>query len=353
MVAKEQGDRNGDAAVRAARARRSTSGSAAAWRGSWATSTTRSSCRATRRSPSFTVRDVALPGGVDRDRFQRRMKVLQAVDTWQRQMETGRRRRRSQAADTFYQKAYSLITAPHAKKAFDIDTEDPRLRDRYGRNSLGQGCLLARRLIEAGVRFVTVTDGGWDTHQNNFTALKNRLLPRLDAALSGLLQDLSDRGLLDSTLVVVLSDFGRTPKVNPSAGRDHWSTAGIALLAGGGIRPGTGRRPDQRPGRAADRGPLLHRGRGRDDLPLPGHPARHHPPHPRRPADPGQLRRPGDPRAGLRNAPTEARHRCTMQVGWLRTNRRRVLSHIIRLVPRNACQCCATSAIVRIPSTPC
>ncbi len=98
--------------------------------------------------------------------------------------------------------------------------------------------MLARRLIEGGVRFVTVTDGGWDTHQNNFTAMKNRLLPKLDSAISGLVQDLSARGRLDSTLVLVLSDFGRTPKVNPSAGRDHWSTAGIALLAGGGIRPG-------------------------------------------------------------------------------------------------------------------
>jgi uncharacterized protein (DUF1501 family) len=105
-------------------------------------------------------------------------------------------------------------------------------------NSLGQGCLLARRLIEAGVRFVTVTDGGWDTHQNNFTSLRTRLLPRFDTALAALLQDLSDRGRLDSTLVLTLSDFGRTPKINPSAGRDHWSTAGVALLAGGGIRGG-------------------------------------------------------------------------------------------------------------------
>jgi uncharacterized protein DUF1501 len=188
--------------------------------------------------PNFTVRDVVLPGGVDRDRFQRRIRALHAVDTWQRRMEGDAGPAPLQAADTFYQKAYNLVTAPHAKKAFDIHSEDPRLRDRYGRNSLGQGCLLARRLIEAGVRFVTVTDGGWDTHQNNFTSLKNRLLPRLDAASSSLLQDLSDRGRLDTTLVLVLSDFGRTPKVNPSAGRDHWSTAGIALMAGGGLRPG-------------------------------------------------------------------------------------------------------------------
>ncbi len=187
-------------------------------------------------NPGFTVRDVSLIGGVDRARFEHRMKVLQAVDTWQAKFEGTTAP--IEAADTFSQKAYSLITAPQAKKAFDLNAEDPRIRDRYGRHSLGQGCLLARRLVEAGVRFVTVTDGGWDTHQNNFTSLKSRLLPRLDSAVSGLLQDLSDRGMLESTLVVVLSDFGRTPKINPSAGRDHWDTAGIALLAGGGIAPG-------------------------------------------------------------------------------------------------------------------
>ena len=184
-------------------------------------------------SPGFSVRDVSLTNGLSRERFERRMKVLNTVDTWQSKFEASASA--LEATDTFYQKAYSLITAPQAKKAFDLGMEDPRMRDRYGRNSLGQGCLLARRLIDSGVRFVTVTDGGWDTHQNNFTALKSRLLPRLDAALSALLQDLSDRGTLDSTLVVTLSDFGRTPKINPSAGRDHWSTAGIALLAGGGM----------------------------------------------------------------------------------------------------------------------
>lgn len=188
-------------------------------------------------SPYFTVRDVTLPGGVDRDRFRRRMKVLETVDTWQAQVESSASA--IEAADTFYQKAYNLITAPQAKRAFDIGREDPRIRDRYGRHSLGQGCLLARRLIESGVRFVTVTDGGWDTHANNFPALKGGLLPRLDSACSALLQDLSDRGMLESTLVVVLSDFGRTPKINPSAGRDHWASAGIALLAGGGLRPAT------------------------------------------------------------------------------------------------------------------
>ncbi|MDB5352233.1 MAG: hypothetical protein JWN86_3480 [Planctomycetota bacterium] len=187
-------------------------------------------------SPGFKVRDVSLPTGVDSDRFGRRMKALKAVDTWQSRMESSASP--IQAADSFYQKAYSLITSPRAKTAFDLQREDPRMRDRYGRHSLGQGCLLARRLIESGVRFVTVTDGGWDTHQDNFKSLKDRLLPRLDSALSALLEDLSDRGQIGSTLIVVLSDFGRTPKVNPSAGRDHWSTAGVALLAGAGIKGG-------------------------------------------------------------------------------------------------------------------
>lgn len=219
-------------------------------------------------SPSFTVRDVTLPGGVDHERFQRRMKVLETVDTWQAQLEASTTA--LEAADTFYEKAYNLVTAPQAKKAFDIGREDPRIRDRYGRHSLGQGCLLARRLIESGVRFVTVTDGGWDTHQNNFVSLRDRLLPRLDSALSGLLQDLSDRGMLESTLVLTLSDFGRTPKVNPSAGRDHWSTAGIALLAGGGIRPGAavgstnalGEQPTEAPYYTEDLAATLYRSLG-------------------------------------------------------------------------------------------
>jgi hypothetical protein len=188
-------------------------------------------------SPNFTVRDVTLRGEVDPERFRRRRKVLETVDTWQARVEASVPA--LEATDTFYHKAFSLITAPRAKKAFDIAAEDPRLRDRFGRNALGQGCVLARRLIEAGVRFVTVTDGGWDTHVSNFESLKNRLLPRLDAAVASLVQDLDDRGLLDTTLVAILSDFGRTPKVNPSAGRDHWASASVALLAGGGLRPAT------------------------------------------------------------------------------------------------------------------
>jgi uncharacterized protein (DUF1501 family) len=142
------------------------------------------------------------------------------------------------ARDAFYEKAHGIITSPAAKRAFDIGPESVKTRDRYGKSAFGQRCLLARRLIEAGVHFVTVTDGGWDTHQNNFKSLKDSLLPRVDQGFSALLDDLKVRGMLENTLVVWFGDFGRTPKVNPSAGRDHWSTAGVACMAGGGIKPG-------------------------------------------------------------------------------------------------------------------
>jgi uncharacterized protein (DUF1501 family) len=140
--------------------------------------------------------------------------------------------------DVFYEKAHSLITSPAAKRAFDLAQEPTKVRDMYGRNTLGQSCLLARRLIEAGVHFVTVTNGGWDTHQNNFRSLKERLLPPLDRGYAALLHDLHERGMLESTLVVWFGDFGRTPKVNPSAGRDHWATAGVACMGGGGVKKG-------------------------------------------------------------------------------------------------------------------
>jgi hypothetical protein len=186
-------------------------------------------------SAAFRVRDLSIPNEADRSRLQRRYSMLQEVDRYQREMEANQT---VQARDAFYERAHTLITSPAAKKAFDLTQESDRVRDQYGRNSLGQSCLLARRLIESGVHFVTVTDGGWDTHVNNFRSLKDRLLPRLDRGYAALLQDLHTRGLLDNTLVVWFGDFGRTPKVNPSAGRDHWSTAGVACMGGGGIRRG-------------------------------------------------------------------------------------------------------------------
>jgi hypothetical protein len=187
-------------------------------------------------APAFKVRDLSIGTDAERARLERRYSMLSDLDKYQEAVEG--RAGNVQARDVFYEKAHSLITSPEAKSAFDIEQEPDRVREAYGRNMFGQSCLLARRLIEAGVHFVTVTDGGWDTHQNNFKTLKERKLPPLDRGYSALLQDLDQRGLLDETLVVWFGDFGRTPKVNPSAGRDHWATAGVACMGGGGVKRG-------------------------------------------------------------------------------------------------------------------
>ena len=130
------------------------------------------------------------------------------------------------------------MAPPETKKAFAIDSEEDTLREAYGKNRLGQSCLMARRLIESGVRFVTVTDGGWDTHQNNFKGLKSRM-PPVDQAIPQLIIDLEERGLLDTTPCVGWTDFGRTPKINSASGRDHWASTGFALMAGAGVPAGT------------------------------------------------------------------------------------------------------------------
>jgi hypothetical protein len=138
-------------------------------------------------------------------------------------------------------RAFSLVTAPAVQRAFDLSAEPPAVRDRYGRHSWGQSHLLARRLVEAGVRFVTTVNGPsivWDTHRDNFSRLKDRLVPPMERAFSALLDDLEGRGLLDSTLVVWMGDFGRTPRINRDAGRDHWPACYSMVLAGGGIRGG-------------------------------------------------------------------------------------------------------------------
>ena len=186
---------------------------------------------------NFRVQDLSVNTSAERQRLQRRYSMLTEMDHYQRQVEGGSAPVMD-SRDEFYERAYTLITSPTARRAFDLNQETDRIRDMYGRNRLGQSCLLARRLIESGVHFVTVTDGGWDTHQRNFDTLRDRKLPPLDQAYSALLVDLYQRGLLDNTLVVWFGDFGRTPKINPSAGRDHWSTAGVATLGGGGVRLG-------------------------------------------------------------------------------------------------------------------
>ncbi|HLU50284.1 MAG TPA: DUF1501 domain-containing protein [Planctomycetota bacterium] len=182
---------------------------------------------------SFRVRDVALPNGLTMDRMERRRTLLEAVDTFQRRVEASD----VSTMTAFYEKAYSLLSSPAAKRAFDLSAEPLSLRDRYGRTRFGQQCLLARRLVEAGVRFITIDMPGWDTHENNFPS-HVRLLSSVDASYSALLDDLESRGLLDSTLVIWMGEFGRTPKVNPAAGRDHWARAMCVGIGGGPIQRG-------------------------------------------------------------------------------------------------------------------
>jgi hypothetical protein len=149
------------------------------------------------------------------------------------------------ARDIYTEKAFRLLHSPAVRQAFDLASEGPKLRDRYGRNKLGQSVLLARRLVEAGVRFVTVYDGqhngqtaNWDAHENVFGRLKNDLIPPADQSFAALINDLSSRGLLEETLVIAMGEFGRTPKINGNAGRDHWPNCYSVVLAGGGIRGG-------------------------------------------------------------------------------------------------------------------
>lgn len=141
--------------------------------------------------------------------------------------------------DRYSQQAYDMVTGRRAANAFDLSQEPARLREQYGNTSGGQGCLLARRLVEAGVTFVTVLSGGeWDTHKDNFHQLKTNSLPRMDAAISALVTDLYDRGLDKRVMVIAHGEFGRTPQINKDAGRDHWPGAACVLFSGGGIRVG-------------------------------------------------------------------------------------------------------------------
>lgn len=185
---------------------------------------------------NFRVRDLSVANNAEQERLRRRYAMLAELDKHQRAVEEAAQT--VQARDAFYEKAHSLMTSPAAKSAFELAQEPGHIRDAYGRNQFGQMCLLARRLIAAGVQFVTVTSNGWDTHQNNFRQLKDRLLPPMDQGYAALLRDLSDRGMLDSTLVVWMGDFGRTPKINSAAGRDHWASAGVVCMGGGGLKTG-------------------------------------------------------------------------------------------------------------------
>jgi len=182
----------------------------------------------------FTVRDLRLPGGVDMDRFATRQRLRDAVGRHFQRLEGSAS---LTAMDSFYERAYALVNSAEARAAFDIDAEPAKLRDEYGRNQAGQRMLLARRLVEAGVRFVTLSYGGWDMHQRIRDGI-TKTLPPFDQAFATLINDLDQRGLLDSTLVMVSSEVGRTPRVNKDAGRDHWPKVFSIVLAGGGVKRG-------------------------------------------------------------------------------------------------------------------
>jgi Protein of unknown function (DUF1501) len=182
----------------------------------------------------FRVQDLNLPGGIDDSRFATRRGILESVN------EYFARKEKSDglaAMDTFYDRAYSLISSQKAREAFDIEAEPAKLREEYGMTQAGQRMLMARRLVGAGVRMVTLTYGGWDMHAGIVKAMQNQM-PAFDQAFAALIRDLERTGLLDRTLVMVSSEFGRTPKINKDAGRDHWPKVFSVVLAGGGIKQG-------------------------------------------------------------------------------------------------------------------
>ncbi|MFO0903763.1 MAG: DUF1501 domain-containing protein [Pirellulales bacterium] len=182
----------------------------------------------------FKVQDLNLPNGVNDQRFARRRSALEAVNDYFAQRDKSDN---VGAMNTFYERAYNLISSQTAREAFNIDAEPAAVRDEYGRNTAGQRLLMARRLVAAGVRFVSLTYGGWDMH-NQITAGMRGQMPALDQGLTALINDLERNGLLKSTLIMVSSEFGRTPKINATAGRDHWPKVFSVMLAGGGVKGG-------------------------------------------------------------------------------------------------------------------
>ncbi len=198
-------------------------------------------------SANFRVADLEVPTGMSASRMDARRELLGQLDQLQRRTET----RSTSMHDSSYGRAFRLLTSQRAKEAFDLSLETPRTRDRYGRNTLGQSCLMARRMIEAGVRFVTVNHFDtvfgqtcWDMHadggglNNTYADYERHLCPQFDWAFTALLDDLEQRGMLQDTVVAVLSEFGRTPRLNGRGGRDHYPQAWTNFLAGGNIRGG-------------------------------------------------------------------------------------------------------------------
>jgi len=202
-------------------------------------------------SNRFKVRDLNLPAGVDEKHFARRRDMRAVVDE---HFSTLEKSDALDGMDSFYQRAYAMISSDKARAAFDLDQETKELREEYGRNAAGQRMLLARRLVESGVRFVSLTYGGWDHHDNIRGGFANQM-PNFDKAFAALIRDLDKKGMLDSTLVLLTTEFGRSPKVNGTAGRDHYPKVFSIVMAGGGIKKGcvygatdpTGSEPDNEP----------------------------------------------------------------------------------------------------------
>ena len=188
-------------------------------------------------SPGFAVPDLQPPLTVDAARVNDRRELLKKVDRFQGSAEAAANKGTRQLG-VFAQRATELMTSKAAKEAFNINKESAKLRDTYGRTTLGQSCLMARRLVEAGVRCVTVDHANWDTHFHNFRVLKEDLLPKFDMAIPTFFRDMDERGLLKKTVVVVTGEFGRTPKINAKAGRDHWSRGFTVAIGGGGVEGG-------------------------------------------------------------------------------------------------------------------
>jgi hypothetical protein len=186
---------------------------------------------------NFRVRDVALPAGLTDDRFSRRNELRGLVDNLVRLSDKAAGDPVA-GLDQYYAQGHKLVTSSNAQKAFDVAEETDAVREEYGRNSFGQRALLARRLVEAGVPFITLYEGGWDHHSDIFKSM-NKRMPAVDNTVAALISDLERRGLLETTLVLVLGEFGRTPKINARGGRDHWSNAMSVLMAGAGIPGGT------------------------------------------------------------------------------------------------------------------
>ncbi len=187
-------------------------------------------------NPNFKVNNLEAPGNMTVERLDRRKTLREAVDSAFRQQEKGSDTAR--AVDSFYNRAYTLLSSTDARAAFDLKKEKEELRNSYGRNQFGQSLLLSRRLVESGVRFVTCSLGGWDNHSQIHSQLKGGVLPIFDQGFSAFIADLSQRGLLERTLVVVMGEFGRTPIINKDGGRDHYPRVFSLVLAGGGIKGG-------------------------------------------------------------------------------------------------------------------